>query len=166
MLSGLDLATGSPSVWFLCPSDLSHHCLSTPLFLGTIRWSKFTLYFPGPRIGCFFGELPHLPQLPPSPGLLKRGIEAKIWALDVLTVIGCGCSRLSQWNVHPCIHTHKWKHTTTPTVISLGIYIGNHDFTPIPSIPDQYHRIYSSFTSFQICKNIFSDNDKTGSCYS
>lgn len=53
----LNLASGSPSVWLLCPFDLSRHYWSTLLFSGTIRCSKLILFFPSPRINGFFSEL-------------------------------------------------------------------------------------------------------------
>lgn len=57
MLNCLSLVSGSPSIWLLCPFDLTHHYLSTLLFLGTVRCSRLTLYFPSPKISHFVREL-------------------------------------------------------------------------------------------------------------
>ena len=46
----------------------------------------------------------------------------------------------------------------------FSVYIANQEFTPIPLIPVQYHRVLSSFLPFLICSP-FSDNDELDSRY-
>lgn len=144
------------SSWFLYP------CGRTPSFFKCflLFWHKMLqAYF---LISCPGFIVRHFAK---EPSLLLRKLAFRKEDLGpgcVQCFWGIAVSRTSQWDRS---REYIYLYTHDPTIISISISISTsisiekQEFTPVPVISTQHHRVHTSFLPFHICTL---DNEKPG----